>query len=247
MKEGDGAAKTAQPPLIISSNSPNRSFLELFQKTVLIAEANLANRLGNLGLLKRCQGLEHFSAARDEWFTAWRTFLGTKGMAAFASEKEPTLEAMKNYFLEMLRISDQPEALLQNQAAVIYRAACEGDADFFRNIGHAFRGHARARREGAPLDLDWCILSYWFAGLLWLMSAEVGSGALREYLKTHSTTPSRSVVPIEAYRKVCSRLKLKGYKAFTTMPPVLDYLPKQKKRYQYRKDWTHLEPELSRC
>jgi len=192
MKEGDGAAKTAQPPLIISSNSPNRSLSELFQKTVLIAETNLAKRLGNLERLKRCQCLEHFSAARDEWFTAWRIFLGTKKLAAFANDKEPTLEAMKNYVLEMLRMTDDPEVTIRNQAAVIYGAALDGDVQFFRGIAAAFRGHDRSQTKPLPTfagnpssssvsaaskhaaPLDWCILNYWFAGLLWLMNSETG-------------------------------------------------------------------------
>jgi hypothetical protein len=223
--------------------------IDLTNEIVLNMERNLARRLGNSERLERCHNVKHFASARSEWFGAWCLFYQRHGLASvldIRAGQQQTLKAAKTFTLAMLRLGDQPKETLQKQASLIYAAACEGDVDFFRNIGHAFRGHDRARREGAPLDLDWCILSYWFAGLLWLMSAEEGSRALCEYLKTHSTNPSRSVVTIAAYTKVCSRLKLKGYKAFTRMPPVLAYYPKAK-TYDYASGWTHLEPELSRC
>jgi hypothetical protein len=239
------------PANLIRGGSPDPSSIstgiDLTNEIVLNMERNLARRLGNSERLERCQNVEYFASARGEWFGAWRLFCQRHGLASvldIRAGEQQTLKAYKTFVLEMLRIGDQPTETLQKHAAVIYAAACEGDADFFRNIGHAFRGHDRARREGAPLDLDWCILSYWFAGLLWLMNAEAGSRALREYLKTHSTNPSRSVVPIAAYRKACSRFELKGYKAFATLPPVLAYHPKTK-TYRYARGWTHLEPELS--
>jgi hypothetical protein len=222
---------------------------DLVNQIALNMQRNFARRLGNSERLERCETLKHFASARKEYFGAWHLFHQRHGVGSVlevrAGGDQQALEAAKRFVLAMLRHGDQPKDVLQKQAAIIYAAASEGDVDFFRNIGHAFRGHDRARREGAPLDLDWCILSYWFAGLLWLMNAEVGSRALREYLKTHSTTDSRSVVSVAAYRQACSRLGLKGYKAFATMPPVVGYWPKQK-TYQYYKGWTHLEPELSR-
>jgi hypothetical protein len=170
--------------------------IDLTNELVLNMERNLARRLGNSERLERCQSVKHFPSARNEWFGAWCLFCQRHGLASvldIRAGKQQTLKAAKTFTLAMLRIGDQPKETLQKQAPLIYAAACEGDVNFFRNIGNAFRGHDRARREGAPLDLHWCILSYWFAGLLWLMSAEVGSRALREYLKTRSTTPHEAL------------------------------------------------------
>src|SRR5260370_15731710 len=191
------------PGNLIMGGSPDPSSIstggDVLNEIVLNMERNLAKRLGNSERLERCQNVEHFASARSEWFGAWRLFYQRHRLASvldISAGKQQTLKTYKNFILEMLRIGDQPKEIFQKQAPVIYAAACEGDVDFFRNIGHALRGHRRARREGAPLDLDWCFVSYWFAGLLWLINAEAGSEALREYLKTHSTNPSRSVVPI---------------------------------------------------
>jgi hypothetical protein len=239
------------PANLIVGGSPDPSSIstgiDLINAIVLNMEQNVARRLGNSERLKRCQNLENFASARNEWFGAWHLFLQRHGLGTIlnvGAGKQEKLKAYKTFVLEMLRLGDQPKEILQNQAPIICALAREGDVDFFRRMGHAFRGHDRARRERAPVDLAWCIALYWFAGLLWLMDAEAGHRALILYLKDVGTAP-REIVTLDAYKKACSRLRLKGYRAFATRPPVLGYYPKQK-AYGYRKRWTHLEPALSR-
>jgi hypothetical protein len=198
-------------------------------------------RLGNAERLQRCQSLEYFPAARTEWLQAVHLVHKQYHFPSLSESGKPTLEALKNYLLEALRFTDAPEVALRNMASVIYEAARQGDVEFFRAMARAFRRHERSKRK---TSLAWCIVLYWFAGLLWLMDAEAGHRALILYLKEADTAP-REIVTLDAYKKACSRLGLKGYKAFATRSPVLGYYPKQR-TYGYRKGWTHLEPELSR-
>jgi hypothetical protein len=125
-------------------------------------------------------------------------------------------------------------------ADVIHEAARQGDVKFSQNMRRALRQNERSKRE---TSLAWCIVLYWFAGLLWLMDAEAGHKALIIYLE-ETGTAAREIVTFHAYTKARSRLGLTGYKAFAKQPPVLGYYPKQG-GYGYRKRWTHLEPELS--
>ena len=203
----------------------------------LNTERNLATRLSNSGRFERIQSIEHFyfASARSEWFAAWGIFYQRQRLTpvlGLAVGKQETSESGKADILAMLRIADQPETTLQKMAPIIYAAAREGDVDFFRNMGKAFRGHERSDRQSS--FLAWNILCYWFAGLLWLMDAEAGTKALNQY--------TREPVTVDAYRKACARMKLVGYKAFATLPPVIAYHPRRR-AYAYAPAWTELEPK----
>jgi hypothetical protein len=126
-----------------------------------------------------------------------------------------------------------------NNAPFIYNAALDGDVQFFRDIGLAFKASARARRTMAPVELDFSILAYWFAGQLWLMTDEIGLEALLVYVKA-ANLRLRSPM-LDAYIKARTRLKLRGYRAFSKSAPILAYRPKTK-RYQYASGWTNLDP-----
>jgi hypothetical protein len=223
-------AENRRNPSSISSG------LELLDAIALNMERNLATQLENSERLEKCKSIEHFAAARSEWFAAWRLLYQRHGLTAAALDirtgKQQTLEGAKAYILAMLRTIDQPEVTLQKMAGVIYAAAHEGDVDFFRKMGLAFRARKRSTR-GESSFLAWNILRYWFAGLLWLMNPDAGSIALRQY--------TGRVVSMDAYRKARERLGLKGYETFADSPPVLAYHPR-KKAYAYAPSWTRLEP-----
>jgi hypothetical protein len=140
----------------------------------------------------------------------------------------------------MIRKCGPVPPLLRNAATVFFVAATEGDAQFFREFTAAMRAHLR-RKPFGPTQLAWCILTHWFGGLLWLMDSEAGSKALQQYL---TADHPNARVSEEAYRRACSRLQLKGYKAFAQKPPVLGYWPK-KRAYGYDVQWrTRLEPTV---
>jgi len=201
-----------------------------------------AGRLGNSERLQECKKLEEYAAARQEWLNACDIHLSIMDFKAMTSETA-SVEARKRCFLECLALSQDRKAPLRNMASVIYNAALEGDDEFFRNMGSAFRKRGRRRPHDPPIRIY--LLQYWFSGLLWLMNDEAGSRALLVYLKTSPQTP-RTQIPIHGYRKARKRLELKGYRAFATRPPIISYWPKQK-TYHYTPDWgTKLEPKLSR-
>jgi len=238
-------SKNARPQLWVKDAagnvSPASSAAAVSEALFLEFERGSAKRLGNAERLQRCQSLEYFPAARTEWLQAVHLVCKQYHFGAVSASGKPTLEALKNYVLEGLSVTDTPDVMLRNMADVIHEAARQGEVEFFRTMARAFRRHERSRRK---TSLAWCIVLYWFAGLLWLMDAEAGHKALILYLKDAETAP-REIVTLDAYKKACSRLGLKGYKAFATRPPVLGYYPKQK-TYGSRKGWTHLEPKLSR-
>jgi hypothetical protein len=221
--------------------SPVSSIAEVSEALFLEFERGIVTQLGNAERLQRCQSLEYFPAARAEWLQAVHLVHEQYRFSSLSVSGKPTLEALKKYVLEALRFADAPEEVLRNMAAPIYEAACQGDVGFFRDMARALRRHERSKRG---TSLAWCIVLYWFAGLLWLMDAEAGLRALILYLKEIGTAP-REIVTLDAYKKARSRLGLRGYKAFATQPPVLGYYPREA-RYGYREGWTHLEPELSR-
>src|SRR5262249_25318013 len=108
-----------------------------------------------------------------------------------------------------------------------------GNFQFFENMFKARRSRTRARNLGRAPEIDFAVLCFWFAGHLWLMTDDVGSHALRQYLKS-SGTP-REGISAESYKKARRKLKLKGYRAFTRKAPVR-YDPATK-RYSYRTGW----------
>jgi hypothetical protein len=237
--------KSATPQLWVrdaaGNPSPVSSTAAVSEASFLEFEQGIATLLGNAERLKRSQSLEYFSAARTEWLQAVHLVCKQYRFGAANVSGKPTLESLKNYVLEGLRFTDTPQVILRNMADVIHEAARQGDVEFFQNMGRAFRQHERSKRK---TSLAWCIVLYWFAGLLWLMDAEAGHRALISYLKEVGNAP-REIVSLDGYKKACSRLRLKGYKAFATRPAVLGYNPKQK-TYRYREGWTNLEPKLSR-
>ena len=91
-----------------------------------------------------------------------------------ASGQRNSWDVLRILPLVISRLTDRPEETLKRFSAIICRAACEGD--FFRKLVLAWRGYARGKRRGASLDFS--LLTHWFAGLLWLMNAEVGVQAL---------------------------------------------------------------------
>jgi hypothetical protein len=236
--------KSVTPQLWVKETAGNLRFVssiaEVSEAQFLEFEQQVAIRLGNAGRLRKCHSVEHFPAARVEWRQAVHLIHKQYHFSSCSDSERPTIETLKNYVLEGLRFADAPELALQNMAGVIYEAARQGDVEFFREIARAFRQHKRSKRK---TSLAWCIVLFWFAGLLWLMDAEAGHRALISYLKEVGNAP-REIVTVDAYRKACSRLGLRGYKAFVTQAPVLGYHPKQR-AYEYRVGWTHLEPELS--
>jgi hypothetical protein len=223
------------------NRSPVSSIAEVSEPLFLEFERGSAMRLGNAERLQRCQSLKYFPAARTEWLRAVHRVCKQYRFGAVSASGKPTLEALKNYVVQALRFTETPDVVLRNMADVIHEAARQGDVKFSQNMRRALRQNERSKRE---TSLAWCIVLYWFAGLLWLMDAEAGHRALISYLIEVGNAP-RKIVRLDAYKKACSRLRLKGYKAFATQPPVLAYHPKQR-AYAYRERWTHLEPELSR-
>jgi hypothetical protein len=226
--------KSATPQLWVRDTagnpSPVSSTAEVSEALFLEFEQQVATCLGNAERLKRCQSLEYFPAARTERRRAVRLVCKQYHFDTLSVPAKPTLGALKDYVLQGLGAVDTPDVLLRNMADVIYNAALQGDVKFFQNMGPAFRRHERSKRD---TSLAWCIVLYWFAGLLWLMDAEAGHRALISYLKEVGNA-RREIVTLDAYRKACSRLGLKGYKAFATQAPVLAYHPKQR-AYEYRK------------
>jgi hypothetical protein len=237
--------KSATPQLSVKDKaenlSPVSSIAEIVEAQFLEFERETAIRLGNAERLQRCQSIEYFPAARAEWRQAVHLVCKQYHLSAVSASGKPTFEALRDFVLQGLRVIDTPEVLLRNTADVIHEAARQGDVEFFQNMRRAFRRHERSKRK---TSLAWCIVLYWFAGLLWLMDAEAGHRALISYLKEVDNV-RREIVSLDAYKKARSRLRLKGYKAFATRPPVLGYHPKQR-AYEYREGWTHLEPELAR-
>jgi hypothetical protein len=238
--------KSAIPQLWVKDAAGNLSLVssiaEVSEALFLEFERGIATRLGNAERLQRCQSLEYFPAARAEWRQAVHLVHKQYHLSSLSVSGKPTLEALKKYVLEALRFADAPEEVLRNMAAPIYEAARQGDVKFFQNMAHALRQHERSKRK---TSLAWCIVLYWFAGLLWLMDAETGHRALILYLTKIEGTAPREIVTLDAYKKARSRLGLRGYKAFATQPPVLGYYPREGE-YGYREGWTHLEPKLSR-
>jgi hypothetical protein len=140
------------PPNLVPRDAPRHrisSFAEALRETVLRIEQIFARKLGTLERLAKCERLPMFSAARSEWFAAWGISLKAKGVISLASE-EPASEVGKIYVLEMLRKVDKPEVTLQKMAPFVYNAALDGDVKFFQGIALALKGHARAKRFGAP-------------------------------------------------------------------------------------------------
>ena len=224
------------------NRSPVSSIAEVSEPLFLEFERGTAMRLGNAKRLQRCQSLKYFPAARTEWLRAVHRVCKQYRFGAVSASGKPTLEALKNYVVQALRFTETPDVVLRNMADVIHEAARQGDVEFFQNMARAFRRHERSKRE---TSLAWCIVLYWFAGLLWLMDAETGHRALILYLTKIEGTAPREIVTLDAYKKARSRLGLRGYKAFATQPPVLGYYPREGE-YGYREGWTHLEPKLSR-
>ena len=217
-----------------------------FTNALLSHEQAWAKRLKTSEFVRQCENLSGFRQARHEWFAAWEIFLrrpGDRQLLPILLLEGASFEAAKNYILWGLsQKNDAGPSLLRNTASVIHRAALQGDLNFFREIGYAFRSRDRTKPNPAPIE--GCVLNFWFAGLLWLMNAEVGAQALEHYVQT--TRFGRLGVKFEAYKKVRSRLKLRGYRVFSSKPLITAYHPKQR-RYVWASDWeTKLVPRLSR-
>jgi hypothetical protein len=206
---------------------------------MLTAEQNLAKGLGNSERAQKCQKAKFFKAARQEWLDALRRFAKIQGLdslfkihAGVSVQQE--LEPWKAFTLALFRISDRPDEVLRNKAAVIHAASSEGDIEFLKKIALALKSQPWRKHRGS---LAYAILRYWFAGLLWLMNDKAGWLALCEYTRRKDITKA-------AYRKACQRLGLKGYKDRMRRPPVLEYDP-VRSTYRYDAGWTWLEPHLS--
>jgi hypothetical protein len=204
---------------------PEAQFLEF--------ERGIATQLGNAERLERCQSLEHFPAARAEWLKAVHLVCKQFHLGALNASRKPTLGVLKDFVLEGLRVIDTPEVLLRNMADVIHEAARQGDVEFFQNMARAFRRHERSKREPS---LAWCIVLYWFAGLLWLMDDKAGYGALCAYTGTEITK--------DAYRKARVRLGLNVHWDPVKKRSPVDY-DSGTKTYKFAPGWTWLEPNLS--
>jgi GNAT superfamily N-acetyltransferase len=219
------------------------TFRSVLRSSLVELEETLAARLGNSERLRRCRELAEFPAAREEWFAACDIYLSKRGLSALTRDTA-LLEDGKAYVLEMFRKCGLASKLLRNTTAVFASALAEGDSRFLQDAAAAMRAHKRKKNRDASAELYWCILTHWFAGLLWLMNMEQGFSALRQYLKAAAATDSIVVPTIshESYRKACERLKLKGYKAFAVDPPVLSYNPRSKSYRYDDQNWTQLEP-----
>lgn len=101
----------------------------------------------------------------------------------------------------MLRVGVEPGETLRRHSGTIYRAACEGDDDFFHKVGLALR--SRNRKKSDTGSTGYALLTHWFSGLLWLMNDEAGHRALRFY------TGNR--IDIGAYRQMLRRLRLRNH------------------------------------
>lgn len=216
------------------------------KNAILAHDQAWANRLETSEFVRQCEPLSGFLQARHEWFRAWEIFLrrpGQRQLLPILLHEGASFPAAKSFILWGLsQKNDAGPSLLRNTASVIHRAALQGDLNFFREIGYAFRSRDRTKPNPAPIE--GCVLNFWFSGLLWLMNAEVGAQALEHYVQT--TRFGRSVVRFEAYKKARSHLKLRGYRCFSPKPLITAYHPKQR-NYVWATDWeTKLEPRLSR-
>ena len=216
-----------------SNESPKevRSGQQVFEEITVNTERNLAKKLGNSERLEKWGKEKCFAAARREWLDGLRCFaqkLGIGSLYDIHAGVPQTLEPLKDFTLVMLRRAGEPSVTLQNQAAVIYAAAREGDVEFFNKIALALesrgtRKQVKAEAEGSFLAYN--ILLYWFAGLLWLMNDEAARAALCQYTKRDFTQG--------AYRMSRERLGLNGHTDRVKRSPVLWYEP-EKKIYKYR-------------
>jgi hypothetical protein len=85
--------------------------------------------------------------------------------------------------------------------------------------------------------LDYCILTRWLHGCLWLMADDAARPALEAFM-------GLSIKEAD-YIKHRQRLKLIDWKAAHKKPPIIGYsLPKQ--RFVFEEGWTHLDSKLSR-
>jgi hypothetical protein len=193
---------------------------EKFVKKILGGERHRAEKLGTCECLAKWETTESFAVARQEWTDAWIRFARNNRFGSlFAFDAEETLEGRKDFALTMLRRANVPSVTLQNQAAVIHAAACEGDVSFFHAIAFALR--SRTRQVEADFErsfLGFNVLMYWFAGLLWLMPEKPGWAALCAYT-------GRKDITKDAYRMECYRLGLKGHKDRMRSPSVLGFDP----------------------
>jgi len=225
----------------VTSPKPLKNGEEFFEQVIFTTERNFATRLGNSQRVQKWQKVRFFDAARREWLGAWKRFAKEHGLGSLfeiRSGIQQTLEPVKAFTLAALRRSDNPSETLRKRAAEIYAAACEGDVEFLKQINLAFK--SRSRRAEAEADrsfLAYNVLSYWFAGLLWLMNNKAGWLALCEYTKRKDITK-------DAYRQTCRRLGLNGYKNRTRKPAVF-YYDAGTQTYKYGPEWTQMEPHLS--
>ena len=214
-----------------------QSMLEAYHQMVINAERNVAKGLGNLERLEKWQQTQFFAVAREEWFRACTLFAKRHGIAAVlklrAGEQENSGDA-KAAALALLRLGAKPSETLQRHAPTIYRAACDGDVDFFHKIGLALRSRNQKKIESG--STGYALLTHWFSGLLWLMNDEAGHRALRSYTKNR--------IDIWAYRQMLRRLRLRNHPGRAKPPPVLAYHSKTKS-YVYSQSWTSMESTLS--
>ena len=189
---------------------------------VINAERNVAKGLGNLERLEKWQQTQFFAVAREEWFRACTLFAKRHGIAAVlklrAGEQENSGDA-KAAALALLRLGAKPSETLQRHAPTIYRAACDGDVDFFHKIGLALRSRNQKKIESG--STGYALLTHWFSGLLWLMNDEAGHRALRSYTGEQIT--------IDAYRKIASPLAVEQSSGPHQVPSGSRVSPEDKK------------------
>jgi hypothetical protein len=221
-----------------TTSSAPRDGKQLLEEVIFTTEKNFAKRLGNSERVQKWQKEKSFKTPRREWLGAWKRFAEKHHLGSLPgihAGVQQTLEPVKNFTLALFRFCE-PQAVLRNQAGVIYAAAREGDVKFFRAIHLAFKSR-EFRSEADTSFLAYNILCYWFAGLLWLMNDEAGRAALCAYT-------GHSDITQDAYRKSRERLGLNGHRDRVEASPILWYEP-EKRLYKYGPGWTDLEPHLS--
>lgn len=193
-----------------------------------VQDEQIAHQLGTINLYKHSQRLPEYPAARKAWFAAWRLFSEKQNQIdAFPRKANLTWDEQKRVAISILRNARSERGFLLHQfASLVWLAAKKGDASFFRELGAAIEASDEVPdSEGVPLHL----LTFWFSGLLWLMSASERAAALKRYCGRD--------VESSACTKAAKRLGLLDYRVFSKSSPI-SYFDEKRKQFVFQQSWT---------